>query len=200
MIGALYSLVGLALLSMCFELMKEEFVDKVRWIGRSLRIVTKTENDEMEVVEEIREGGDFDKETTGGELRPDSHHEISSTADDLGLFESVGVVSSTKSNGCYDYCHSKDLGNSSPKMKKPVCVLRKHKGHCSVRSRTAKQQMSKRNASTRGIENDINLVEDGELEIATVDSYFGGEDNEAFGGDMDYDDKGMGDNKSIKKP
>lgn len=182
--------------------MKEEFVDKVRWIGRSLRIVTKTENDEMEVdiVEEIREGGDFDKETTGGELRPDSHYEISSTVDDNELFESVSVVSNTKSNGCYDYCHSKDLGNSSPKMKNSVCVLRKHKRHCSVRSRAAKQQISQRNASTRTNENDINPADDGELEITTVGSYFGGEDNEAFGGDMDYDDKRKGANKSIKEP
>ncbi|KAL7062489.1 hypothetical protein AAHC03_01649 [Spirometra sp. Aus1] len=39
LLGALYCIVGLALLSMCFELMKEELVGKFRWIGSRLRLV-----------------------------------------------------------------------------------------------------------------------------------------------------------------
>ncbi|CAF5181223.1 unnamed protein product, partial [Rotaria magnacalcarata] len=44
-IGTIYALFGMAILAMCFDLMQEEIVAKVHWIGRKLGIIeSKDEN------------------------------------------------------------------------------------------------------------------------------------------------------------
>lgn len=43
--GTLYSLFGMAILSMCFTLMQEEMLAKFTWIGRKLGVVEKDEDD-----------------------------------------------------------------------------------------------------------------------------------------------------------
>ncbi|VDM02939.1 unnamed protein product [Schistocephalus solidus] len=51
LLGAMYCIVGLALLSMCFELMKEELVNKFRWIGSLLHLIHKGQQQPTEYQE-----------------------------------------------------------------------------------------------------------------------------------------------------
>lgn len=43
--GSLYSIFGMAILSMCFTLMQEEMLAKFTWLGRKLGVVDKDEDD-----------------------------------------------------------------------------------------------------------------------------------------------------------
>lgn len=166
-------------------------MDKFRWIGRSLRIVGQNEQNsgDINIVEEIRDGDGAGEEYVAGDFSREARSYA--PGEDNELFDSASVVSTTKSNSYHDACHSKNyLGNASPKMKKSVCVLRKHKGHCvsSVRSRSMKHQMSQKSPSVKAPKNEeASAYDEGELDMSVVGSEFG-EDNEAFGGDMVVDE------------
>ncbi|WAQ98057.1 KCNKI-like protein [Mya arenaria] len=54
-IGTIYSIFGMAILSMCFTLMQEEMTAKFQWVGRKLGVIEKDDGDES-VHEEL--GGD----------------------------------------------------------------------------------------------------------------------------------------------
>lgn len=172
---------------MCFELMKEEFVEKVRWIGRSLHIVTEDVNGEMDddIAGEIPGTGEG---TIGGELRRVSSFAIPSNGSDNGLLDSVSVASSTAAKTDQDSCPSENiLKNSSPEFKKPIGSLNRHKGLVDSKASTKQPQ---RTASVRSTNNDENfLATEGEFGFVDMDSGFGGEDNEAFGEDMVYEEK-----------
>ncbi|VDD77628.1 unnamed protein product [Mesocestoides corti] len=63
--SALYCVFGLALLSMCFELMKDEFIAKIRWIGQSLRILGSNRGNqdyEKDNQEALDDAGDMSAE------------------------------------------------------------------------------------------------------------------------------------------
>ena len=179
-VGALYCLVGLALLSMCFELMKEEFVSKVRWIGRSLRIVRSNNGEDVEeIVEESGVAGNFD------EARRDSHY----TNTSFGNLTKLDIVD-TPTTKRETHCHSGNLLRStSPPLRKSTCVLRPHSGQCSGNSRA-----SMRRFRTSGVSPTKSLGKGDSLTIGfddfglmTPESDIRGEGNEAFGGDMTVD-------------
>lgn len=179
LVGALYCIVGLALLSMCFELMKEEFVDKVQWLGRSLRIVSQEDDDKM---------GEIDEETSGprkfrGDTRAASDHATSALANNEALDAADASTNSSRSR-CDSRCHSGNLLRpSSSQRKNPVCVLRSRSGHCSLRPRSLKQnrRLSRPISfkSAKRDEKDASGADNKDFEMDT-----GGEDNDAFGGDM----------------
>ena len=45
-LGAIYVLFGMAILSMCFALMQDEIIAKCRWVGQKLGIIEKEEEEE----------------------------------------------------------------------------------------------------------------------------------------------------------
>ena len=47
-IGTIYSIFGMAILSMCFTLMQEEMTAKFMWIGKKMGVVEDEEDDEVE--------------------------------------------------------------------------------------------------------------------------------------------------------
>ncbi|EUB64695.1 Potassium channel subfamily K member protein [Echinococcus granulosus] len=180
LVGALYCVVGLALLSMCFELMKEEFVDKVQWIGQSLRIVSR-EGDNKK--------GEIDEETSGArnfrdDAKDASDHTISTFANSEMPDGMEATTSSLKSRRDSRRHSGNLLRPASSQLRKPVCVLRSRSEHCSLRSRSLKQhhQLSRPTS--------INSAKKDEKTASGADDYkdfemdTGGEDNDAFGGDM----------------
>jgi hypothetical protein len=47
-LGAIYVLIGMAILAMCFDLMQEEIIAKFTWLGKKLGIVDKEEEDDID--------------------------------------------------------------------------------------------------------------------------------------------------------
>jgi hypothetical protein len=47
-LGAIYVLIGMAILAMCFDLMQEEIIAKFTWLGKKLGIVDKEEEDDLD--------------------------------------------------------------------------------------------------------------------------------------------------------
>jgi hypothetical protein len=47
-IGTIYSIFGMAILSMCFTLMQEEMTAKFLWIGKKMGVVEDEEDEEVE--------------------------------------------------------------------------------------------------------------------------------------------------------
>jgi len=50
--GSLYSIFGMAILSMCFTLMQEEMLAKFTWLGRKLGVVEKEDEDADEPIDQ----------------------------------------------------------------------------------------------------------------------------------------------------
>ncbi|VDK35791.1 unnamed protein product [Taenia asiatica] len=179
LVGALYCIVGLALLSMCFELMKEEFVDKVQWLGRSLRIVSGEDDDKM---------GDIDEETSGprkfrDDTKAASDHATSTLANNETL-DAVDATTNSSRSRCGSRCHSGNLLRpTSSQLKKPISVLRSRSGHCSLRSRSLKQHRKlSRPTSIKSAKRNEKAASGADNKDFEMDT--GGEDNDAFGGDM----------------
>ncbi|KAL5112314.1 Potassium channel subfamily K member 18 [Taenia crassiceps] len=179
LVGGLYCIVGLALLSMCFELMKEEFVDKVQWLGRSLRIVNQENNDKM---------GETDEGTSGPrKFRDDTKTALDHATSALANNETPDTVDTTTNslrNRCDSRCHSGSLLRpTSSQLKNPICVLRSRSGHCSIRSRSLKQHRRlSRPTSLKSAKKDEKAASSADNKDFEMDT--GGEDNDAFGGDM----------------
>ncbi|KAM7541390.1 hypothetical protein Aperf_G00000038812 [Anoplocephala perfoliata] len=186
-IGAFYCIVGLALLSMCFELMKEEFVDKIRWIGRSLHIIAEDANGEMDD-DTGRKVPKTGEDGAGDELRRDFNFVIPSNGTDSEMFDAVSIASSTAAKTYQDSCQSQDrLKNSSSELKEPNDSLSRHGD--SVGSKASSEQ-SQRTASIQGTNDEEKaLAAEGDFGLEVMGSDFGGEDNEAFGGDMVYEEE-----------
>lgn len=164
---------------MCFELMKEEFVDKVQWLGRSLRIVSGGDDDKM---------GDIDEETSGprkfrDDTKAASDHATSTLANNETL-DAVDATTNSSRSRCGSRCHSGNLLRpTSSQLKKPISVLRSRSGHCSLRSRSLKQHRKlSRPTSIKSAKRNEKAASGADNKDFEMDT--GGEDNDAFGGDM----------------
>ncbi len=156
-VGALYCIVGLALLSMCFELMKEEFVAKVRWVGQFLHVVTDRHSDE-------------DEDDIGDQLS------LYGGGGGSGeMYYNEGEASGSKCRR-RSRCHSQSFIVTSPQQRKSICVLRQHTGHCSMRKCDGKSSVRRKSI--------LKPKEDGEgdTESMGVASEDFGEENGAFDG------------------
>ncbi len=140
-VGGLYSVIGLALLSMCFELMKDEFVAKVRWVGRQLHPFTAPHRGDV-LDENDLDNGDG----PGGD-----HHDMAADAyqvqqtgferfTELGSSPEEKPPSSWKKTSTLrrrkSRCTVKEVSLSNadlePAQKHPGCILRSH-SNCSHR-------------------------------------------------------------------
>lgn len=160
---------------MCFELMKEEFVGKVRWIGRSLRIVNSK--------------GDAEIEGTGNFEEPKGESHNATTV--FGSDANLGMVDAMF-NGCGANCYRKEthchsgnfLRSNSPQLRKSICVLRSHSGQCSMHSRSKRSRSSRASSIKSVSQEDMAAIGHDDHRSVTSDTHIEGEDNEAFGEDM----------------
>ncbi|VDM35066.1 unnamed protein product [Hydatigera taeniaeformis] len=105
----------------------------------------------------------------------------------------MDLVTNPSRNRCDGRCHSGSLLRpTSSQLRNPTCVLRSGSGHRSLHLKSLKQHGKLgRLTSIRSTKKDEKVVNNGDNE--TFEMHMGGEENEAFGGDMTVEEEGKED-------
>lgn len=109
--------------------MKEELIAKAHWIGQHLHMVS-------------------DRRSTDEDDDLDSFNPYEMT--DPEAFEEVAESCRNNQHQHHrgSHCFSQSYVVASPQQKKSICVLRSHKGHCSMRKDAAKKSVKKTKKET----------------------------------------------------
>jgi potassium channel subfamily K protein len=111
-LGAIYVLIGMSILAMCFDLMQEEIITKFTWLGKKMGIIDQEDDEENEDSDEPKKDKEKENDNQDNENddnykeknnygRPNSNYNSQSPAPSYSAYNNRGINAGYRENSAY---------------------------------------------------------------------------------------------------